>query len=156
MQNINQNNDDEFSLIEFAKDITPFYGTYRDYNRMVEDPSLGNIGMFALSAAGDIPLLGTAFKGISTIGKAAKAAKAAYNAERAVRAASRFGVARRARSRALAVARDRNLNAKIAARSFLKEAKKNTADGIGVNAAQEVLRYNPYYNTYLQIPVIQK
>lgn len=127
MTNIYQNDDDGFSLAEFAKDITPFYGTYRDYNNMINDPSLGNIGMFALSAAGDVPLLGTAFKGLSAIGKAVKAARAASKAERAIRTASRLGVARRARSRALAVKNDRNLNAEIATRLFLNEAKKKYA-----------------------------
>lgn len=116
--------EDDFSLIDFVKDVTPIYRIVRDYNNMVEDPSLGNIGMFALSAAGDIPFIGAGFKALKAASKAVKAARNVSRAERALCVATRRGVARRARSRALAQQTDANLNNKIESQILLDKAKK--------------------------------
>lgn len=64
-------------ILDQASYLIPIYGTYRAVKDAIKDPSLYNIGMAALSAAGDIPVIGLGFKAASVGAKAAKAAKIA-------------------------------------------------------------------------------
>ena len=137
--------EDDFSLVEFAKHITPIYGTIRDYNKMVKDPSVGNIGMFALSAAGDIPFIGAGFKALKAAAKTVKAVRAVSKAEKALKTSSRVGVARRARSRALSNYRDADITNKIDRQILLNSTKRNIKEGVYINTAQEAVRNSPYY-----------
>lgn len=144
--------EDDFSISNFIKDVTPIYGTIRDYNNMIEDPTLGNIGMFTLSAAGDIPFVGAGFKALKAAAKAAKAAKNLSKLEKTVKTATRVGVARRAYNRQLRQYRDFDVSSKIEQQILLNEAKRNVKEGIGINAAQEYLRRQPYYN--IKMPLL--
>ena len=112
---------------------------------MIEDPSVGNISMFALSAAGDIPFIGAGFKALRAAAKTIKAVRAVSKAEKALKTSSRVGVARRARSRALYNQRDADITGKIDRQILLNGAKRNIKEGVYINAAQEAVRNSPYY-----------
>ena len=66
--------------VNLLKDMTPFLGTYRAFQRAKEDPRFGTYADLGLSAVGDVATLfgvGAAIKGISAANKARKLYKAA-------------------------------------------------------------------------------
>lgn len=69
--------------VNLLKDMTPFLGTYRAFQRAKEDPRFGTYADAGLSAVGDVATLfgfGAGIKGLLAANKARKAYKAADNA----------------------------------------------------------------------------
>ena len=74
----------ENPTVALLKDMTPFVGTYRAFQRAKEDPRFGTYADAGLSAIGDVATLfgvGSVIKGLSAANKARKAYKAANAAE---------------------------------------------------------------------------
>lgn len=93
---------------------------------MVEDPSIGNIAMFGISALSDVPFLGVGFKALRAAAQTIKMARRVAKAEKALRTVSRAGVARRARSRELTKYNQAVRKNRESTKQLIDDAKENT------------------------------
>lgn len=71
-------NNDSDELLDFATSLIPIYGTVKEVDNLIENPSLENVGWTALSIASEIPLIkaAKALKGVKLL-KATKTLKKA-------------------------------------------------------------------------------
>lgn len=149
--------------VNLLKDMTPFLGTYRAFQRAKEDPRFGTYADAGLSAVGDVATLfgvGAGIKGLLAANKARKAYKAADNAyqmyeaynnaadfQRGVRAAEAAKVKRGNQTIESLSLMDRNPKVEG---EIIKRIKARDAAREGVrdahNAYNEALRQSKLYN----------